>query len=71
MKKSKKTVQKADVQAKKRIKESEETDKKVDFWGGYRTTEGKKGDKTPKKPKENQKKKTKRRKIERKEWQIP
>ena len=71
MKKSKKTVQKADVQAKKRIKESEETDKKVDFWGGYGTMEGKNDDKTPKSRKKTEKKKTNRRKIERKERQIP
>lgn len=60
------------MQAKKRIKESEETDKKVDFWGGYGTTEGKNGMKTTKKAERKPKeKKNNRRKNEHKGRQIP
>lgn len=47
---------KDDRASKKTEKESKETDKKVDFWGGYGTAEGKNGMRITKKPKENQKK---------------
>lgn len=55
MKKAKKRCERRSCKQKTE-KESEETDKKVDFWGGYGTAEGKNGRRITKKPKENQKK---------------
>ena len=54
--KSKKNGAKDDHASKETEKESEETDKRVDFLVGYGTAEGKNGSRITKKPKENRKK---------------